>query len=84
MICLKAGWSQVGLSPQATGRGLKLLHGRFRLDIKRNFFTGWVIKHWNALPREVPRAVVVSQSLEMFKGKLNNDTVVIGLRLDLI
>ncbi|KFV81076.1 hypothetical protein N308_05431, partial [Struthio camelus australis] len=44
----------------------KLKHRKFSLHMK-NFFTAAVTEHWNRLPREV----VESPSLEMFKSHLD-------------
>ena len=41
--------------------------GRFRLDIRRKFFTQGVVMHWNRLPKEV----VDAPSLEAFNARLD-------------
>lgn len=68
---VRGGWGEVGIglfsqekSNRARGNHLKLWQGKFRLDIRKNFFTGRVINLW----RRSLSTVVESPSLKGLKG----------------
>ena len=54
-------------SNKTKGNGFKLKEERFRLDIRKKFFTVRVVKHWHRLPGEVGDA----PSLETSKARLD-------------
>ena len=54
-------------SDRTTSNGFQLKKGRFRLGIRKKYFTVKVLRQWNRLPREA----VDAPSVEVFKARLN-------------
>ena len=53
-------------SNRMRGNGIKREESRFRLDIRKKFFTVRVMRHWNRLPSKA----VDASSLEALKARL--------------
>jgi len=54
------------------GNEFKLKEGRFRLDIRKKFFTKRVVRHLHSLPREAVSAPSLAVSKARLDGALRN------------
>jgi len=67
-VSLQESWGgtlyQGVCSDRKMGNGFKLKEGRYKLDIRKEFFTMRLVRHWNRVTKEA----VDAPSLEVLKG----------------
>jgi len=73
-FCKKAGEGLFtrACSDRTRGDGFKLKESRFRLNIRKKFFTMMVVRHWTRLPREAVDAPSLAVFKAMLDGGLSN------------
>ncbi|PKU40551.1 hypothetical protein llap_9136 [Limosa lapponica baueri] len=59
-------------SNRTQGNGIMLHQWKFRLDIRKRFFTERVLSHWNRLPKEEVTAPSLSEFKKHLDGALSH------------